>query len=624
MMKCLKSITRILIAISIIAINFVGFINTPESVYADTASTDLTANGQGTYNFTDSYTTVSYPGGSDYQVVKSNDDGTSYVRIAKYYADTGGWASVKGTYEFTDFSASHTAINSVTVTARVYHNYIDAANSYICYYNHASTYQGSANSITSGAWTTITKTWTTNPATGSAWTASEISNNEFGVISMARDWSGYFTALSYIKVTVSYETAVVPAVTTSAVSAITATAATGNGNVTSDGGAAITERGTVISTSVNPTTADTKDTTAGTTGVFTTSITGLTKNTTYHVRAYAINSTGTSYGSDVEFKTSADPTVSTVAASQIAATTARINSNVTNDGEEECTVTFVYTDGTGFADYAAVKADASSTETAVSGTYETGDLPYLDITGLTVSTSYSFAVKVTNTVSSAYGSVLTFTTKSGITEPTNLIALPSDTSVSLVWEKGVGSTYSLLKYSLATYPAAIADGTTGYLGTGNSVNVTGFTPGTTVYWSIWGMSGGTYSDNYTMTLCTTLAYGTDTDSDIDIDVPAANSSWVQTPSESKLQNVPGLNAVVAMWNDNYKIPDAMIWYFLWFMIGVGGGIVLYNRTSYNLEATFGAEIIWFGFGAALGLVMLWIIFVLLIISMGFKIFGDRR
>ena len=94
-----------------------------------------------------------------------------------------------------------------------------------------------------------------------------------------------------------------PTVTTQAVSSIGKTTATGNGNVTSDGGDTITERGTVYSTSANPTTSDTKDTSAGTTGAFTTSIDSLTMGTLYHVRAYAINSAGTSYGSDVTFTT---------------------------------------------------------------------------------------------------------------------------------------------------------------------------------------------------------------------------------------------------------------------------------------------------------------------------------
>jgi hypothetical protein len=94
-----------------------------------------------------------------------------------------------------------------------------------------------------------------------------------------------------------------PTVTTQDVTNITLTTATGNGNVTSDGGETITERGTCYSTTANPTTANTKDIAAGTTGAFTTSIDTLSNGTLYHVRAYAINSVGTSYGADKTFTT---------------------------------------------------------------------------------------------------------------------------------------------------------------------------------------------------------------------------------------------------------------------------------------------------------------------------------
>lgn len=95
-----------------------------------------------------------------------------------------------------------------------------------------------------------------------------------------------------------------PAVTTGSATSIGTTSATLGGNVTSDGGATITERGVCWSTSANPTTTSSKATSAGTTGSYTVSATSLTANTTYHYRAYAINSEGTSYGSDTTFTTS--------------------------------------------------------------------------------------------------------------------------------------------------------------------------------------------------------------------------------------------------------------------------------------------------------------------------------
>ena len=94
-----------------------------------------------------------------------------------------------------------------------------------------------------------------------------------------------------------------PTVTTTAVSNITYTSADSGGNVTPDGGAAVTARGVCWSTSPNPTTANSKTSNGTGIGAFTSHITGLTPGTTYHVRAYATNSVGTSYGSDVNFTT---------------------------------------------------------------------------------------------------------------------------------------------------------------------------------------------------------------------------------------------------------------------------------------------------------------------------------
>lgn len=98
----------------------------------------------------------------------------------------------------------------------------------------------------------------------------------------------------------------IPTVTTTAVSSITQTTASSGGNVTSDGGAAVTARGVVWDTSTNPTIALATKTSNGTgTGSFSSSISGLTCGTTYHVRAYATNSIGTAYGDELSFTTNA-------------------------------------------------------------------------------------------------------------------------------------------------------------------------------------------------------------------------------------------------------------------------------------------------------------------------------
>lgn len=94
-----------------------------------------------------------------------------------------------------------------------------------------------------------------------------------------------------------------PVVTTEAVTSIKSLLATGNGTIVSNGGANISERGICWKTSTNPTIADSKVIVAGTTGSYTGEISPLNRNTLYYVKAYATNSVGTSYGSEVTFTT---------------------------------------------------------------------------------------------------------------------------------------------------------------------------------------------------------------------------------------------------------------------------------------------------------------------------------
>jgi hypothetical protein len=94
-----------------------------------------------------------------------------------------------------------------------------------------------------------------------------------------------------------------PVVTTSAVSNITPSTAQGGGTVTSDGGAAVTVRGVCWSTIYPPTVSDSKTVNGSGTGSFTSSLTGMTANTPYWVRAYATSNNGTGYGAGVIFVT---------------------------------------------------------------------------------------------------------------------------------------------------------------------------------------------------------------------------------------------------------------------------------------------------------------------------------
>lgn len=110
------------------------------------------------------------------------------------------------------------------------------------------------------------------------------------------------------------ETLILPTVTTSSVSNITHNSAQSNGNITATGGENCDERGFVYGTTsksapgnVAPTSSgyDDYENETGTysTGTYNLTLTSLTENQTYYVRAYAHNSAGYAYGDEVSFRT---------------------------------------------------------------------------------------------------------------------------------------------------------------------------------------------------------------------------------------------------------------------------------------------------------------------------------
>jgi hypothetical protein len=98
-----------------------------------------------------------------------------------------------------------------------------------------------------------------------------------------------------------------PIISTYEITGITGTSALSGGNVSDDGGSSVSELGVVWSTSPTPTIALSSKTNdrgnSSNEGPFISAISGLTGNTTYYVRAYATNETGTSYGNELSFTT---------------------------------------------------------------------------------------------------------------------------------------------------------------------------------------------------------------------------------------------------------------------------------------------------------------------------------
>ncbi|OWK68723.1 hypothetical protein CBW18_20600, partial [Pedobacter sp. AJM] len=152
-----------------------------------------------------------------------------------------------------------------------------------------------------------------------------------------------------------------PTVSTDAVTSITTSSATMGGNVSAAGATAVSERGVVYATTINPTTSATKALTGSGTGTFTGTVSGLSPATTYHVRAYAINTIGTSYGADQSFTTqavTAQPTVASPSNGSLITTTAP---NYTGTATAGATVT-VYVDGASLGNTIATGGNWSLTQ----------------------------------------------------------------------------------------------------------------------------------------------------------------------------------------------------------------------------------------------------------------------
>jgi len=192
-----------------------------------------------------------------------------------------------------------------------------------------------------------------------------------------------------------------PKLTTTEATNITATSASIGGNITNAGTSPYTERGVCYSTSQNPTTANNKTPVAGAgTGNFITTVSGLTINTTYYVRAYAINPAGTAYGGQVSFKTSGNlPALTTAAATNITATSATLGGNITNAG------TPPYTER-GVCFFTSQNPTIANNKRVFSGT---GTESFnIDVSGLSPNTTYYARAYATNMAGTAYGDQVSF------------------------------------------------------------------------------------------------------------------------------------------------------------------------------------------------------------------------
>jgi hypothetical protein len=266
----------------------------------------------------------------------------------------------------------------------------------------------------------------------------------------------------------SFTTLQAPTVTTEAVSSIAGTTATGNGTITVLGVPNPTAHGVCWNTSGTPTTSDNmvNNGAALATGAFTCSMTGLTAGVTYYARAYVTNSSGTSYGSEVNFTTVNTQTITFNALS--AETYGNAPFNLTASASSGLTVSFTSSNN-------AVATISGNTVT-ITGTGST------TITASQVGNSTFSAASNVNQILTVNAKTVTITNVSGINKAydgTTTASLSGTAALSGVESADV-SNVTLGGTPVATFADAI-------VGTGKSLNVTGY--------SLSGSAAG----NYTLT-----------------------------------------------------------------------------------------------------------------------------
>lgn len=200
-----------------------------------------------------------------------------------------------------------------------------------------------------------------------------------------------------------------PTVATRYVTYVGSTSASFEGSVIADGGATVTDRGFCWSTSPNPTISSNHVSAGSGLGIFNSGASGLSQNTTYYVRAYALNSSGYAYGSQLTFTTGGSiyeiPILQGINISNITLSTADAQSTIISDGGDMLI-------GLGFC-YSTTNPNPTTSDTTIGGVSLGGDLT-ATLTGLSPMTRYYIRAYATNSVGTGYSSVTSFETNTNI------------------------------------------------------------------------------------------------------------------------------------------------------------------------------------------------------------------
>lgn len=282
--------------------------------------------------------------------------------------------------------------------------------------------------------------------------------------------------------------------TTTAISSITPYTAVSGGNITADGGASVTARGVCWGTSENPTILMSKSSDGTGTGTFTSNLTDLIPGTTYYVRAYAVNSIGTSYGNQQTFVAPAvAPTVATSEISSVASTSASGGGVISSTGGGTITAKGICWSTNQNPTTADFKTSDASLNILAANPFDLTSAQAQPITfsssmtALSPGTTYYVRAYATNSAGTSYGEQVSFTTLAALpTISTTVITGITSSSASgggnITNSGGANVTARGVCWSTSQNPVITGSKTTDGNGTGTfTSSITGLLPGTTYY-----------------------------------------------------------------------------------------------------------------------------------------------
>ena len=201
---------------------------------------------------------------------------------------------------------------------------------------------------------------------------------------------------------ISFKTIVdIVKLTTTEINSITSTTAIGGGTINDDGNGVVSERGICWNSTPNPTILNYKTSDGTGKGSFKSTLSGLTRNTTYYVKAYARNDRGVSYGPQTTFNTLAElATVTTTLPSNIGENNVQLGGNVTDNGSA-----VLFAKGICYStNHNPTITDSHTNSGTTSGAWAT------ILTGMSPSTNYFVRAYASNNMGTTYGNEMSFIT----------------------------------------------------------------------------------------------------------------------------------------------------------------------------------------------------------------------